>query len=125
MEKHCYVGSPKLTQILNDYTIVVQEYFHIHFQAWMNTCGKKIFGIEHWWGRFEFTPGRGQIHIHFLAIRKNQNILRLCHKSLKKPNGKNHRDNLLAKWAKEQFGLATSVETGFNDLSITPADSPC
>ena len=75
MEKHCYVGSPKLTQILNDYTIVVQEYFQLRFHAWMNSCGKNIFGIEHWWGRFEFTPGRGQIHIHFLAIRKNQNIL--------------------------------------------------
>ena len=87
---------------------------------------------EHLWKKdfwyrtcFEFTPGRGQIHIHFLAIRKNQNILRLCHKALKKPNGKNHWDKLLAKWAEEQFGLTASAKTGFEDLSITPANSPC
>ena len=123
--KNCYVGSPKLTQILNDYSIVVQEFFQLRFQAWMNSCGKEIFGIEHWWGWFKFTPGRGQIHIHFLAIRKNQNILKLCHNTLKQQDGKKKRDQLLADWCQQQFGLTATVNDNFDNIVIPSSQSPC
>lgn len=47
----CYVGSPKLHKLLNEYTIVVQEYFQKRVVNWLETVGKKIFGIEHYWVR--------------------------------------------------------------------------
>ena len=36
----------------------------------MNIVGKDLYGIEHYWVRFEFAKGRGQIHAHLLAITK-------------------------------------------------------
>ena len=121
----CYVGSPKLSQILNDYSIVIQEYFQLRFDTWMETCGKRIFGIKHWWGRFEFTPGRGQIHIHFLAIRKDHTILKLCYNMLKQKKGTTSRDTCLATWAHEHFGLTATVPTHFENINTSPNNSPC
>ena len=91
----------------------------------MNTCGKNIFGIKHWWGRFEFTPGQGQIHIHFLAIRKKQNVLRLCHEILKQQDGKKKRDQFLAEWCQQHFGLTATVDDGFDSIDIPSNESPC
>ena len=124
--QECYYGSTKLSQILNDYAIVVQEFFQIRVKLWFETVGKAIFGIAHWWGRFEFTPGRGQIHIHFLATREDQNILRLCYQDLKdKVEGIAKRNDRLASWAKEQFGLTATVDDGFDERIIAAKDSPC
>ena len=55
--KHCYQGAPKLPKLLNDYSIMVQEYFQKRVELWLNTVGKQIFGIEHYWVRYEFAPG--------------------------------------------------------------------
>jgi Helitron helicase-like domain at N-terminus len=122
--KVCYRGSPRLTEIINDYTVIVQEFFQVRFELWMKHFGEPIFGIKHYWGRYEFAPGRGQIHIHLLAIRKDQNIFKLCHGDLKGPGGKEKRDLRLAQWASQQFGLTASVDDGFQERSIAPEDSP-
>jgi hypothetical protein len=42
----------------------------------MRTVGKEIFGIQYHWLRFEFAPGRGQIHAHILAISNHKDIQR-------------------------------------------------
>jgi Helitron helicase-like domain at N-terminus len=123
--KECFQGSPKLTEIINDYTVVVQEYFQIRFNLWMEHVGRPIFGIAHYWARYEFAPGRGQIHIHLLAIRIDQNIFRLCYEDLQTADGKVKRDTRLAVWAAEQFGLTASVGTDFHARSTLPRDSPC
>ena len=124
-DEECYKGSPRLSRILNDYAIVIQEYFQARVEEWIETCGKAIFGIAHWWGRYEFAPGRGQIHIHLLATRADQTILRLCFQDLKQPNGKVLRDNRLAEWAAAHFGLTAMVSDSFDDINITPEESPC
>jgi hypothetical protein len=124
--QECYLGSPQLSRILNDYAIVVQEYFQVRVELWIATVGKAVFGIEHWWGRFEFTPGRGQIHIHLLAVRRDQSILKLCFQDLKdKVNGKQLRDARLAEWAFKTFGLSATVDDTFDEMNIEPKDSPC
>lgn len=121
----CYSGSKMLTRIINDYSIVIQEFFQKRVQLWLEDVGKPIFGILHHWGRFEFAPGRGQIHIHLLAIRKDQTILRLCHEDLQGPDGKERRAHRLAQWASDHFGLTAKVDTGFNERNIQPSNSPC
>jgi Helitron helicase-like domain at N-terminus len=123
--KDCYQGSPKLTELHNDYTIVVQEFFQVRFENWMEHFGRPVFGIQHYWGWYEFAPGCGQIHIHLLAIRKDQTIFKLLHDDLRQPDGKALRDRCLAKWAEDEFGLTTSVADGFEDRSTKPKDSPC
>ncbi len=37
---------------------------------------KKSLGIEHYWGRVEFAPGRGAIHLHIVGIAYNKAYLR-------------------------------------------------
>lgn len=41
----------------------------------------KALGIEHYWGRVEFVPGRGQIHIHMPSIAKNKAYLKDFYKA--------------------------------------------
>ena len=60
-DSECYAGSPKLTAIMNDYAVVVQEVFQQRVITWLETVGKEVFGIKHYWVRYEFAPGRGQI----------------------------------------------------------------
>jgi hypothetical protein len=59
----------KLHQALNDYTIIVQEFFQIPVDEFLKTIGLE-FGIKHYWGRFEFAKSRGQIHLHLIGIRR-------------------------------------------------------
>jgi hypothetical protein len=80
-ESECYVGSPKMSQLLNDYAIVLQEYFQKQVEIWLKTVGKKVFDIAHYWVRYEFAPGRGQIHAHLHAISNEKTMKKLCHRS--------------------------------------------
>ena len=62
-------------QLVNDYTLVVQEYFQERVKIWLSTIGTKIFHIKHYWLRYEFAPSRGQIHAHILAINEDPLVL--------------------------------------------------
>ena len=121
----CYVGSPKLSTILNQYSIVVQELFQNRVKHWLDTVGKVVFDIKHHWIRYEFAPGRGQIHAHLLAITGDMTIMELCHNDLKEENGKMKRDARLAEWAEKRFGLTATVEDGFESRMPPGKVSPC
>ena len=101
----CYHGSPKLHQFLNDYALVVQEYFQERVKTWLDTVGRLIFGINHYWVRYEFAPGRGQIHAHLLATSADNAIYKLCHEDYRTENGKQKRADRLSVWAEKKFGL--------------------
>jgi len=121
----CFVGSPKMPQLLNNYSIVVQEYFQKRVEIWLQTVGKDIFGIEHYWVRYEFAPGRGQIHAHLLAISDDQTIYEMCHNDMKQPNGEELRAQRLSEWTQHKFGLTASVANEFDSIKIADKDSPC
>ncbi len=57
-----------LTTALNDYSIVVQEYFHNKTEDFLNLIARQVFLLDHFWGRFEFAKARGQIHLHLLGV---------------------------------------------------------
>ena len=65
--------------LINEHSLVVQEYFQNRVEAWIDTVGKDLLGIQHHWLRYEFAPRRGQIHAHMLAICSNMDMLRKCH----------------------------------------------
>ena len=107
----CYPGSNESSKLLNDYALVVQEYFQLRVKEWLDTVGKLVFGIKHYWVRYEFAPGRGQIHAHLLAISNDNSIYELCHNDLKKKNGNELRAKRLHEWSKEKFGLMATFPT--------------
>ncbi len=41
----------------------------------MATVIKTALGIEHYWGRVEFAPGRGAIHLYIVAIANDMAYL--------------------------------------------------
>ncbi len=120
----CYLGSDKLGKFLNDYCIVVQEYFQLRVEKWLKTVGKDIFSIEHYWVRYEFAPGRGQIHAHLLALSTDQSIYELCHLDMQQDDGETLRAQRLENWAEDTIGLTANVNEAFNDLSNNPIMPP-
>jgi hypothetical protein len=61
----------RFMKAINDYSIVIQEFFHLRIRDFLNSVGLNIFGILHYWLRFEFGRARGQIHGHLVAITKD------------------------------------------------------
>lgn len=120
----CHVGSPKLVQLVNDYSLVIQEYFQLRTKAWLDTVGKEIFGIKHYWVRYEFAPARGQIHAHLLAIPENHDIFEQCYHDLQQPDGEQLRADRLAEWAEQTFGLTASVDSEFDNRNPPGSPSP-
>ena len=99
----CKIGNPKFVQLVNDHAIVIQEYFQHRVVSWLDTVGKAIFGIKHYWVRYEFAPGRGQIHAHLLAIPEDQDIYRIAydvHKAEEEGDSFT-RATVFADWAKK------------------------
>ena len=102
-----------------------KNFFQKRVELWLHTVGETVFGIKYYWVRYEFAPGRGQIHAHLVAITKDNDIFKLCHLDLQEPNGKEKRDARLAKWASEKFGLTAWVGEDFDDIETCPTNSPC
>jgi hypothetical protein len=55
--------------------LFVNEYFMRRAKSFMATVIKTALGIEHYWGRVEFAPGRGAIHLHIVAIANDMAYL--------------------------------------------------
>jgi hypothetical protein len=55
--------------------LFVNEYFMRRSKSFMATVVKMALGIEHYWGRVEFAPGRGAIQLHIVAIAKDMAYL--------------------------------------------------
>lgn len=57
------------------YPLYVNQFFMLRAKKFMSGVVKKCLGIEHYWGRVEFAPGRGAIHLHMLGIAKDRAYL--------------------------------------------------
>ena len=57
------------------YPLYVNQFFMIRANKFMSGVVKKCLGIEHYWGRVEFAPGRGAIHLYMLGIAKDRAYL--------------------------------------------------
>jgi hypothetical protein len=96
--------------IINEHSIVVQEYFHQRVKIWLKTVGKDLLGINHHWLRFEFAPSRGQIHIHMLAICDNLELQQKCHEIYE---DKKELASYLASWLEDTCGMTASCNPVF------------
>jgi hypothetical protein len=55
-------------KVVNDYSIVIQEYFQAGVTDLLENYAKQVFVIEHYFAIFEFAKSRGQMHVHLLAV---------------------------------------------------------
>jgi hypothetical protein len=46
---------------VNDYSIIIQEYFQARVSDLFENYAKEVFGIYHYYARFEFAESRGHI----------------------------------------------------------------
>ena len=88
-----------------DYTSIVQYYFQQRVNTWMETVGKKIFKIEHYWLRYEFAKGCGQIHAHFLAITSNGYLLQ---HDIANADDEQQKINILSTYARNDLGMTAN-----------------
>lgn len=113
-----------LNNVLNDYTLVVQEFFHLRVQEYFKTIGINVFGIKYYWGRFEFAKSRGQIHLHLLGITNNITAKDGIYTKLYKCKGNQKKQaKLLARWARSNFNMTAEVRN--NTLHNSQKRSPC
>jgi len=92
-------------QIVNDYTLIVQEYFQKRVKIWLSTIGAKVFHIKYFWLRYEFAPSRGQIHAHMLAIHDNPKVMEPYYTNTK---DKEKQEEFLYQWMTEELGMTAS-----------------
>jgi hypothetical protein len=102
---------------IKEYTIVVQEFFVKKVEHWMNTFGKEVFGIKHYFVRFEFTEGRGEIHAHILAIADNLNVYEEAYKC---GDDEAKRIEVFTRYAEETLGLTAMHPASDNAGNILP-----
>ena len=89
----------------------------------METVGEALFGIKHYWGRFEFASMRGQIHLHLLAILVDKNINNTFYdlREDKKAQAK-----FLELWSRSTFGYSAEVDQReYEKVSPDANDNPC
>jgi len=115
------VNLHKLHQALNDYTIIVQEFFQIRMDEFLKTIGLEVFGIKHYWGRFEFEKSRGQIHLHLIGITDDATMINK--KLWKLRNNKKQRTAFIANWVRSKFNCTAKIPT--NCTTPDKSSSPC
>ena len=96
------LSSPLTCLLIDPFT---KEYFHQRVKIWLRTVGREIFGINHYWIRYEFAPSRGQIHAHLLAITGDRAIQIQMYQHRK---DEQRQARLLAEWAQQKFRLTAN-----------------
>jgi len=94
-----------LTKAVNQYSIVIQEYFITKVKDWMETYAKTVLKVKHWYARFEFAKGRGEIHAHILAIADNKNVFITAYNV----KSEEERVRIISNYAKTVIGLSSQI----------------
>ncbi len=90
--------------------LFVSKYFMRRAKTFMSTVVKTALGIEHYWVRVEFAPGRGAIHLHIGAIAKDMAYLQDFY------HAKNAEDKaaVVNKYAQEHLDMTADVDINNN-----------
>ena len=116
MEAKCY--------LVDTYTAIIQEYFQLRLDNWMETVGKRVFGITHYWLRFEFTKGRGQIHGHLLGITSDQFLLHDFYKAWEIEKDVKKATNMLSAYVRHRFDLSEELPKSKEHKETTTKINP-
>jgi hypothetical protein len=94
-----------ITKAVKEYSIVVQEFFILKVKQWIETFGRDVFKIEHYFVRFEFAEGRGEIHAHIIASADNMDVYKRAYESRNDPE---QRIKILEEYAENILGLSAT-----------------
>ena len=53
----------------------VNDFFVKRARSFLKEEMKEALGIDHYWGRIKFAPGKSQIHMYMLGIYKDKAYL--------------------------------------------------
>lgn len=98
-------SSKEMAKSARRYPSFVNKFFMERADTFMTTVVKEALGIEHYWGRVEFAPGRGQIHLHILAIGRNQAYL----KDFYSARTNEEKANVVAQYAENNLNMTADV----------------
>jgi len=98
------------------YPLYVNDFFMKRAKSFMKTVVKDALDIEHYWGRVEFAPGRGQIHLHMLGIAKDRAYLDNFYRA------KTMEDKaaVVDKYAREHLDMTADVDIKDDDTTYYP-----
>ena len=86
--------------------LYVNKYFMNRAKRFMDVYAREVLDLEYYWGRVEFAPGRGAIHLHLLGIAKNKAYLHDFYKA--RTEAKKVR--VMEKYANEVLGMTANVK---------------
>ena len=98
------------------YPLFVIDFFMKRARSFMKNVLSKALGIEHYWGRVEFVPGKGQIHLHMLGIAKNK----AYSKDFYKAQSLEDKATVLDKYAREKLDMKADVNIKDDDKNYFP-----
>jgi hypothetical protein len=86
--------------------LYVNQYFMNRAKRFMDVFAREVLDLEFYWGRVEFAPGRGAIHLHLLGIAKDKAYLRDFYKA--RTEAKKVR--VMEKYANDVLGMTADVK---------------
>jgi len=96
----------QISKSARNYPLVVNQFFMIRAEEFMKTVVKNTLGVDHYWGRVEFAPGRGQIHLHILAVTNKKGYLQDYHNACTI----DEKTVILTSFAYNELGMTADVE---------------
>ncbi len=97
------------------YPMYVNDFFMKRAKSFMATVVKKALGIDHYWGRVKFAPGRGAIHLHITAIARGKSYLRAFYQA----RTSEEKAEVLDKYAQENLDMMANV-----NVNVDPQRKP-
>ena len=98
------------------YSLYVNDFFMKRAKHFLKTVLKDALGIKHYWGRVEFAPGRGQIHLHLLAIAKGRAYLDEFYAA----KTMDDKAKVVETYAKEHLNMTANVSIKDDDKNYHP-----
>lgn len=98
------------------YTLFVNDFFMKRARTFMDTVVKNALGIKYYWGRVEFAPGRGQIHLHLLGIADDRAYLDDFYKA----KTMQAKAAVVDKYARERLDMTADVDIEDKDRKRRP-----
>ena len=86
--------------------LYVNQYFMMRAERFMDEYARHALELEYYWGRVEFAPGRGAIHLHILGIAKNKAYLNDFYRA----KTEKKKIEVLQSYAEDYLGMTANVQ---------------
>lgn len=98
-------------KLVDKYSYCVQQFFQLRMDNWLETFGKNVFKIKHYYLRFEFAKGRGQIHAHMLAITSDNQYIAEFYENYNKKRNICEATSTYSEYARKRLKLTAEKPT--------------